>query len=677
MSNCHGKELSEVYAAVFRDATYAFPTLEVEFERDLNRLLSLVERRGIHLYLVDLPAVGKHFDRCLAGGEYIPSGLPLTKRFSGGVVIPKFLRGLYLLVFHETGRLKDDYNVEAIFFIRQILFLMKKADFACDSSKIENEVLEFVEVDRSLPEPDGFWGSIETDPNQVRCYYEGFSKSQLYKGRVDSLGTSNCNQLSAFLTKFDSVSNFVSSALGSYDPRVWKFRHGPGAISERTGPSNKYSWEVWPDSLESMYPIADYGFHSFASWADSCHHSDMSGSREPASRMVAVPKSYTKPRLIAAEPCAHQWCQQNLWHYFCTRSNKTWIGKFVHFRDQTLNQELCLQGSRNGSLATIDLSAASDRVTCHAVGQFFRSNPNLLLYLRASRTHSVSQRLTPRAPELIPLRKFSTMGSACTFPIESLMFLGIAVASVLTVRGLAVTQRNIDSLSGEVAVFGDDIVIPEDSRELFVAALEVLHFKVNDSKSFWTGKFRESCGVDSFDGVNVTPVYWKSSYDGGPESLARCVETCNNFYNKFLLETSSYLASTLPRDIPEVAMRSGVLGLKTRTDLGLTELQARFNEALQRVEYRVTSLIGTNLRTPIENDSALLQFFTEDPSPHIMWEAGVAQRPILRKKKRWVSLGDLSAQEDLLEVELVLLRLKASAALREPEFNRKEELGYR
>lgn len=120
MSNRHVEELSKVYVALFEDAKYAFPTLGDEFEKDLVRLRNAVKQRGIYVYLVDLPALCKHFDRCLDNGEYKLSGLPLSKRYSNRVVIPKFLRGLYLLIFHSEGRLKENYDVQAIFFVRQI-----------------------------------------------------------------------------------------------------------------------------------------------------------------------------------------------------------------------------------------------------------------------------------------------------------------------------------------------------------------------------------------------------------------------------------------------------------------------------------------------------------------------------------------------------------------------------
>lgn len=644
MSKCHVRELRNVYLALFQDAKDTFPTLEVEFERDLIRLQGLVEQRGIRVYLEDLPAVGKHLDRCLAGGQYNLSGLPLTKRFSGRVVIPKFLRGLYLLVFHETGPLREDYSSEAVFFLRQILYAAKKANYDCSPDKVFDAIEDFVVTDTELPQPEGLWNAVGPLTQDAFDIYQGFGKSRLLTERADSLpDPQRARNVTLFLTVLDTVSRIVTTTLGSYDPKQWRFRHGPGAIAEVSGPTNKYYWSNWSETLESEYPLADCGFHSYASWADRSDVTEI-GSLEPASRLVAVPKSYSGPRLIAAEPSEHQWCQQNIWHYFCSRAHDTWIGRFCRFRDQSYNQALCSQGSKEGSLATVDLSSASDRVTCHVVGQYFRSNPKLLRSLRASRTRRVEQNLVDNLPKTVSLRKFSTMGSACTFPVESLIFLGIAIASVLTHRRLRPSLGNILDLAGQVAVFGDDIVIPTDSRELFVDALEVLYFKVNDRKSFWSGRFRESCGVDSFDGVNVTPVYWKQPYDGGPESLASTVECANNYYRKWLLHTSAYLASTLPPDIPVVATGSGVFGLETRLEAKNDGLLSRYNFDLQRVEIRVRSLIAKQSRLPTNDDTALLQYFTEEPSPDTNWTHGVPQRPRLLSKMRWVSAADIVSQ---------------------------------
>jgi hypothetical protein len=200
---------------------------------------------------------------------------------------------------------------------------------------------------------------------------------------------------------------------------------------------------------------------------------------------------------------------------------------------------------------------------------------------------------------------------------------------------------NIKSLIGQVAVFGDDIVIPVDSRELLVEALEILDFKVNTAKSFWTGRFRESCGIDAFRGHDVTPAYWRTFNDGKPESLASTVETRNNFYKKSLYTAADRLASTIRKDIPYVHMGSGVFGLKSNVPADYSGFKTRFNKHLQRTEIFVASLIARQTKVPIENDSALLQYFTEDPDPLTKWTSGIPQRPLVKIRQRWVALSDL------------------------------------
>lgn len=312
-SKRHVEELSKVFTCLVRDAQYALPTLRDEFEKDLTRLTWFVKQRGLHFYCVDLPAAGKHLDRCLASGEFKLSGLPSLGRISGRLPIPKLFRGLYQLIFDESGLLREDANHEAIFFLRQLYFLAKKVDLPCDDSIIEAEVAAFAVVDRELPEPSGFWNNTTYSVTDHTLSSSSWSNDCTLVGKLSTLDPATSRVLSSFLTCLDTVSSIVTSTLGPYSPLDWKFKHGPGAISEVTGPTNKYSWRNWSDRLESEFPIADCGFHNYASWAGNTDRRLGNITNcDPASRLISVPKTLTKPRLIAAEPSEHQWCQQNL-----------------------------------------------------------------------------------------------------------------------------------------------------------------------------------------------------------------------------------------------------------------------------------------------------------------------------------------------------------------------------
>lgn len=638
------RDLSRVYECLFRDAAYMNPDLGAEFERDLDRLKRLVAARGLRVFLQDLPAVGKHLDRCLSLRKYISSGLPLTQRVSRKVAVPKFLRGLYLLVFDETGRLREDCDVTAVALLRQILLCGKKATVACSDEDVDREICDFLDVDHSLPEPPRAW---ELDDPRPVCralsFYDEFRLSDWMEGSL-RFGP----EAADFTKTLDKVVGVFCSTLGPYNPDEWNFRHGPGAVSERIGSVNKYVFPNWSERLDVVYPYEDYAFHSYSSWASAAALQEAT-SQEAPSRLIAVPKTVDRPRLIAAEPTEHQWCQQNIWHYLGTRVGRSVLGKFLDFRSQEINQRLCLRASVDGSLATLDLSSASDRVTCQVVQCMFWRIPTLLMALHATRTRWVEVRSHSHEGFYFTqrLRKFATMGSACTFPVESLIFLAVALASVLTTRRMRVNARTITSLIGEVGVFGDDIVIPSDSRELCVRALELLCFKVNDQKSFWEGNFRESCGVDAFQGSPVTPAYWRGPNTGKPDSVASTVAVANNFLEKGYFHTAKYLASTVRRrQAAFVSAGSGVFGLKSHVlPDPRTLYKCRWNEALHREEVYLPQLVVAAGKSAIEDDSALLQYFTEDPSPLTNWRHGIAQRPKTVIRHRWVAVSDVVAKQ--------------------------------
>jgi len=82
------------------------------------------------------------------------------------------------------------------------------------------------------------------------------------------------------------------------------------------------------------------------------------------------------------------------------------------------------------------------------------------------------------------------MGNGFTFELESLIFYAACSA-----------------VSENVSVFGDDIIVPTGRYEDVRNVLEHLGFSINQSKSYATSYFRESCGSDYFGGTDCTPVY--------------------------------------------------------------------------------------------------------------------------------------------------------------------------
>lgn len=669
MSKRHVQELFQATSCILEDAALAYPDLVGEFNRDRTRLAHLSENRGVHLYCVDLPGQSKHLERCLDSGTYKPSALPCSRAVAGGVVIPRFLRGLYLRVFGENGKLKEDCDVEAIYFLRQILAFGKRTKLQCSEYLVRQEVGRFVLNDARLEPAGPFWACAGSGADDLPYVAGGFEATEQQRGQIpiefNRLGWRGDKvERQTFLRNLDAVSRILCRELGPYRYEDWRFRHGPGTIADGTRFENKYLFRNWSDRLETVFPFADCGFHNYSSWARYVRRGGVS-SYEPASRLMDVPKTLTKPRLIAAEPREHQWCQQNVWHYFRVRTSQSPIlSKFVNFHEQRRNQELCLRGSQDGTLVTLDLSAASDCVTCGVVQNLFRWQMPLLRALRACRTHEVKIGATLAPDEidllwtennrpLLPvvrkdprgitmeLRKFATMGSAVTFPTETLVFLAITLAAALTSRDQKVTVQNIEALEGEVAVFGDDIVAPKSSLEMLLKALEYFYFQVNTAKSFWNGLFRESCGVDAFRGQDITPVYWSQPCERSPESISATYELANGLYKRFLVRTASHVESTMPMALPLVPYGSGVLGWQSFvTPCTPGPFKTRWNGVLQRKEILAPTLSSVVNKTPIQDDTALLQFFTEEPEPFTHWKGGIAQRPRLKTRPRWHALSD-------------------------------------
>lgn len=124
---------------------------------------------------------------------------------------------------------------------------------------------------------------------------------------------------------------------------------------------------------------------------------------------------------------------------------------------------------------------------------------------------------------------FMAMGIGFTFPLQTLCFYAILKA-IATLTGT----------KGRISVYGDDLIYPRRMHTYAAKALVHLGFKLNTDKTFVTSKFRESCGADFFDGVDVRPFQ--------PEGSA--AELNGIRYNAFLYKTINGLL--LRWDVNEV-----------------------------------------------------------------------------------------------------------------------------
>lgn len=161
------------------------------------------------------------------------------------------------------------------------------------------------------------------------------------------------------------------------------------------------------------------------------------------------------------------------------------------------NRRMARVGSEDGSLATIDLTSASD-LNSLRLGEAILP-PCLFAAICDARSPAVQI-----AKEVVPLHMISAMGNGFTFVLMTYIF-SVMLKAVCYMKGVKFTKFSHEKFG----VFGDDIVCPTALYPDVIRALKALGHEPNLEKSYSEGNFRESCGVDCFAGVNVRGVYCK------------------------------------------------------------------------------------------------------------------------------------------------------------------------
>lgn len=166
---------------------------------------------------------------------------------------------------------------------------------------------------------------------------------------------------------------------------------------------------------------------------------------------------------------------------------------------QFRNKLLALSGSVDGRIATLDLKDASNMITLRFPRALMPSKWTWLLeHLRSPEIYIEG--------EWIRLNMMSTMGNGFTFPLMTLLIVGLIYGYRAQKRG----SPNLYLDWSQTCVFGDDIIVPTHEYTDICEILSQAGLVVNHDKSYSSGPFRESCGGDYYKGVDVTPFYVKS-----------------------------------------------------------------------------------------------------------------------------------------------------------------------
>lgn len=622
--NSQVNSLLLVLQGIRKDIQAAYPTLK-GLSLDFDRLTLYARCRGLKFFTLDLPGLDALLLQGLESGRLAPSG-PLSKMVSRRVRVPRLFSGLWLRIFERDSCVKSEVDVTALFFLRQLCRIGKNIEVECSKRRVEATVKEYHDIERRLRDPSYRWDHdyVDFGENPKRyhlsdCAFTSpafFEKGTLFyrrktKEEKDSFLKEWENR--SFLNQVQCVSDLVIGSMFPYDPvslsEGWEsvgtgtgFTHGRGAVSERVQNWEKSQFQTWPDKLQTVFPFELIGKTSGSLEKRPSRH-------EVAGRLLAVPKTAKSPRLIASEPVAHMYCQQSIWRFIREELRRLFSTNFINFNDQSLSGNLVLRASLNRDLATVDLSSASDRLSCWTVERIFRSNPSLLSGLHAARTRYLRDDVS-QMKGFLRLKKFASQGSATNFPVQSVCYLMMALGACIEGR---VTWQKIWNLRHSVRVYGDDIIIPVHGYDRLIRIMESLQLKVNVAKSYKDGHFRESCGVDGYRGYDVTPVSPKTFVGDGPASRQAVVDTTNNLFNKGLWNASHSLETTIPPHIKRgyriVAKRdAGFAGLASYSGSDESHLVKRWNSRLHRYEVRVYSLRSKTRTRDRQGHSAFLDF---------------------------------------------------------------------
>ena len=544
---------------------------------DYNKLESRTEHEGISFLTITLPSFGKDFESCLESGSVDSTKFAGFQRRGG---LPLFLGGFLSQVFcPSSGVLLDEPCIDSIFAVRQLCGVFAKILLPCSDSRIEDAMQEFVECEKEIGAP----------------------------GDLDLLRNASRVLFAPVLSHVDSL---------VYNELLVP-KHGPGATADKLSGNGKFDQKEWPTRLESVFPFGEY---AIPNWRYNNRLDDVDflepGQERPV-KVTPVPKTLKKPRLIAIEPTCMQYMQQaislelvkSLESFIVPDGTKNLAVGMIGFTHQDPNRIMACQGSKDKSFGTIDLSEASDRVLNEHVVSLLADFPWLSRGVQASR--STKARVPLRAGEIIvDLKKFASMGSALCFPMEAMVFLAVAFIGIAKAKNSPLDRKLVRSMRGKVRVYGDDIIVPADCVISVLRELKAYGFKPNMNKTFWNGKFRESCGGDYYDGVDVSIARVRRVLPVGRSDAQEVVSLAsfrNLCYERGLWGTCKWIDARLGHLL-------GAWPIVESTSPGLGRISYSFGYEAEKVHpdyhaprVKAYTVVSRPPRSPVSGEGALLK----------------------------------------------------------------------
>lgn len=565
-------------------------------ERDYAIVAEQCGIHGISFLTKTCAVLGKAFDRALTGATF-PNASTLGFATQEDSCLPIFMGELFGSVLTKDGTIRENACPLIVRSIRQVTYLYYKYGLPYTDEQEQLVIQKFERTEDELSSSD-----------VRKCITDHLDDITLTPKR-HRLGRKIDQGKTIALKEVTREAKYLLSRLfGSFDPYDIYPGHGPGAVAEKQKPWHKFSWTNIAGEITQRYPLDSYYYASMGAVCDHFKEIQSLDEQSLSARVILVPKDSRGPRLISAEPKCKQWIQQGLSRAIVDLVERHPLTKWnVHFTDQAPNQRGALLGSSTGRYATLDLNEASDRVSLDLVRLLFPEN--ITVCLEACRSSSTC------LPDgrIIKLKKYAPMGSSLCFPV-----LALTVWAILTAGA-----TDEDTRDG-ILVYGDDVIVPTAYAERAIELLESYGLKINQDKSCTSGFFRESCGVDAFKGVNVTPVrlrtVWSSSLSA--HAYPSWVAYANLLWDKQYYSACDYIARRLHHIYGAIPSRD--MGLKSCPSLPYVpeHLRPRYwrvNRDLQKIEWFVRCVGAPVITRHISGWRKLLRYFSEKAIP-VEWD---------------------------------------------------------
>lgn len=541
-------------------------------QKDYCLDIALMEKRyaheGISFFTRTLPNLSKGLLNYLETGESVYAGFGLCKHG-----YPKFLKGLFRLVYAPEDNTSDHdgHRIDAIRLIYQIGDGFKKLKGPFREDELQKQLNSFISTDAALP--------TYFEGNDDILHYARFLITSLLK---------------------DHDETFMNTLIP---------RPGPGATNDPLHVTERFKPNTLFESLNDVFPYDEWFYATYHEGMD--HKADIikllkNKTALPSSRFRFVPKRVGTARGICIEHNEMQYLQQGLKRFFYDLLQKDYRTKMsIFFDKQEYNAQAALLASKSSLLATLDMKEASDRISWALVEYLFAQLPNFLTVLGVLRSEVITfdgvlKDRTGKDIMVNPLhaKKFAPMGSGLCFPIMALIHWAM-ITSIMVVK-----CRKQFPLCERLMVYGDDIILPPSYVEAVFETMPKYGFRFNEDKSFYRGKFRESCGMHAYNGHVITPTYikYEPSCCAQPAELFSIIENERELYEKGFFTAAQFFRSVRPDITGFDPPHLNTVSWKRNdfTLVGHIGLRKRWNSDYQRYEYRRRVFHNKN-----ENDEAL------------------------------------------------------------------------